>query len=830
MSKDIRKVAVLGSGVMGCAIACHLANCGIPSLMLDIVLPLSDEEKAKGVKKTDLAFRNKLAIGAKTAALKMKQPMAPLYVTSSADLVQVGNIEDDLEKIAECDWIIEVVKEDLKIKQDLYKKVAKYWKPGMIVTSNTSGLPIKEMAKVMPDEMKKAFFVTHFFNPVRHMKLLELIAGEDTDASYLDSMAEFGERVLGKGIVYGKDTPNFVANRIGIYAIMKTVTTMMELGLRIDEIDAIAGPSLGRPKSAAFRTADLVGLDTISHILSGVYEFCPNDPERDIFIIPEWMKKMVEKGQLGNKSKGGFYKKGKTPDGKKAYEVIDWNTGEYIPSIKPEFESLKAAKKKEEVSEKIKAVLAGKDKAAEFAWKLLRDVTIYSCNRIPEIADDVVNIDNAMRWGFAWDQGPFETVDGIGIKDVVKRMKEDGVEIPALLDKAAKAGGFYKKVGLTKMYFCAKDFVYKEAPRTALKMNIESLSSRLVDQIAFMTDPGKMKIEIAALKDLGKEVAKNVGASIYDMGDGVGLLEFHTYKGMNPVDADVIEMMMKTISVVQERGFCGVVVGNQGQNFSVGANLLMLLMESRQKNWANVELASKSFQDANMLLKYAPFPVVTAPFSMVLGGGCEATMHGDAICAAAETYIGLVEVGVGLIPAGGGCKEYLVRNLEAALSNQHVPSLFPFVRKAFENIAMAKVCMNAYEAIENNILRPTDHVTVNKDYLLSDAKQMVLGMARAGYTPKSPRKDIKLIGWQYYAAFKNALWTMRQGNYISDHDQLVSDWVAKILTGGDVPGGAVVDEQYVLDLEREAFVSLCGTEKSQDRMQYMLQNNKPLRN
>jgi len=798
--------------------------------MLDIVLPLSDDEKAKGVKKTDPAFRNKLAIGAKAVALKMKQPMAPLYVKSSADLVQVGNIEDDLEKIADCDWVIEVVKEDLKIKQDLYKKVAKYWKPGMIVTSNTSGLPIKDMAKVMPDEMKKAFFVTHFFNPVRHMKLLELIAGEDTDTSIMNDMAEFGERVLGKGIVYGKDTPNFVANRIGVYAIMKTVYTMMELGLRIDEIDAIAGPSMGRPKSAAFRTADLVGLDTLSHILNGVYEMCGNDDSRDTFIIPDWMKKMVANGWFGNKTKGGFYKKGKTPEGKKAYEVIDWNTCEYIPSIKPEFDSLKAAKKKEGVSEKIKTLLAGSDKAAEFAWKLLRDVTIYSCKRIPEIADDVVNIDNAMRWGFAWDQGPFETVDGIGIKDVVKRMKDDGVAIPEFLEKAAKAGGFYKKVGLKKMYFCAQEFIYKEAPRTALQMNTNNLSARLVDQVAFMTDPGSMKIDIADLKDLGKEITKNVGSSIYDMGDGVALLEFHTYKGMNPVDADVIEMMMKTIEVVNERGFCGVVVGNQGQNFSVGANLLMLLMESRQKNWKNVEMASKTFQDANMLLKYAPFPVVTAPFAMVLGGGLEATMHGDAICAAAETYCGLVEVGVGLIPAGGGCKEYLVRNLEGALSNAHVPSLFPFVRKAFENIAMAKVCMNAYEAVENFIFRPTDHITVNKDYLLSDAKQMVLGMARAGYTPKSPRKDIRLIGAQYYAAFKNALWTMRQGNFISDHDQLVSDWVAKILTGGDIPGSSVVDEQFVLDLEREAFVSLCGTEKSQDRMQYMLQNNKPLRN
>ncbi|HOC92000.1 MAG TPA: 3-hydroxyacyl-CoA dehydrogenase NAD-binding domain-containing protein [bacterium] len=830
MSKQIKKVAVLGSGVMGCAIACHLANCGIPSLMLDIVLPLSDEEKAKGVKKTDPAFRNKLSAGAMAVALKAKQPMAPLYVKSSAALIQIGNFEDDMEKIADCDWVIEVVKEDMKIKQGVFKQVAKYWKPGMIVTSNTSGLPITEMSKDMPAEMKKHFFVTHFFNPVRHMKLLEIIPGELTDKKIMDRMAEFGERVLGKGIVYGKDTPNFVANRIGMYAIMKTIAHMEAMELRIDEIDAIAGPPMGRPKSAAFRTADLVGLDTFCHVSMSVYNLCPNDEERDVFNVPAWINEMVKKGWLGNKSKQGFYKKGKGPDGKKMFEVVDYKTGEYIPSIKPDFASVKGTKKKDTPAEKVKALLAGDDKASAFAWKVLRDVTIYSCNRIPEIADDVVNIDNAMKWGFAWDAGPFETADAIGLKDIVKRMKDDGVAVPELLDKAAKAGGFYKKVGLKKMYFCAKDLKYKEAPLTALTLNEDNLVARLQGAIATVADPASLKIKIADLKDRGNELEKNAGASIYDMGDGVALLEFHSYKGMNPIDADIIAMMMKTIDVVQEKGFSGVVVGNEGTNFSVGANLLMLLMESRNKNWTNVELASKTFQDANMLLKYAPFPVVTAPFQMVLGGGCEATLHGDAVCAAAETYIGLVEVGVGVIPAGGGCKEYLVRNLEAALSNPHVPSLFPFVRRAFENIAMAKVCMNAYEAVENNIFRPTDHITVNRDYLLSDAKQMVLGMVKAGYTPKSPRKDIRMIGSQYYAAFKNAVWTMRQGNYISEHDALITDWVAKILTGGDIPGSSVVDEQYVLDLEREAFVSLCGTEKTQDRMQYMLQNNKPLRN
>ncbi|HOO57372.1 MAG TPA: 3-hydroxyacyl-CoA dehydrogenase NAD-binding domain-containing protein [bacterium] len=830
MAKDIKKVAVLGSGVMGCAIACHLANCGIPSLMLDIVLPLSDEDKKKGVKETDPAHRNKLAAGALQIALKARQPMAPLYVKSSGSLVQVGNFTDDMEKVSECDWVIEVVKEDIEIKKKVFTEVAKYWKPGIIVTSNTSGLPIKEMASVMPDEMKKHFFVTHFFNPVRHMKLLELISGEETDPAILSDMAEFGERILGKGIVYGKDTPNFVANRIGVYGIMKTIQHMVDMDMRVDEIDAIAGPPMGRPKSAVFRTADLVGLDTFCHVSMGVYNLCPDDEERDVFNVPDWVNKMVENGWLGNKSKQGFYKKSKNAEGKKVFEVLDYKAVDYIPSEKPAFDSVKAAKKQGTPGERIKALVNGDDKAAEFAWKVLRDVTIYACNRIPEICDDVVNLDSAMRWGFAWDLGPFETADAVGVKDIAKRMKADGIEVPELLKKAAAKGGFYKKQGLKLMYLDAETYEYKDAPLTALQLNTKNLDSRIKGAVALITDPAAMKIKIADLKDLGNEITRNTGASIYDMGDGVALLEFHSYKGMNPVDQDVMEMMTKTLDVVQEKGFLGVVIGNEGQNFSVGANIMMLLMESRAKNWTNVEMASKVFQDCNMALKYAPFPVVTAPFQMVLGGGCEVTMHGDAICAAAETYIGLVEVGVGVIPAGGGCKEYLIRNCEAAWANPHVATYFPFVRKAFENIAMANVSMNAYEAIQNNVLRPTDHVTVNRDYLFNDAKQMVLGMVKAGYKPQSPRKDIKLIGHQYYAAFKNALWTMLQGKYVSEHDVLVGDWVARILTGGDVPTNCTVDEQHVLDLEREAFVSLCGTEKTQDRMQYMLQNNKPLRN
>lgn len=829
MSKDIRKAAVLGSGVMGCAIAAHLANCGIPSLMLDIVLPLSDEDKAKGIKETDPAHRNKLAAGALAKAVAAKQPMAPLYVKKSAELIEVGNFEDDMHRIAECDWVIEVVLERLDIKLKVFDQVAKHWKPGTIVTSNTSGLPIKDMSANMPAEMKKHFFVTHFFNPVRHMKLLEFVVGEDTDPAIVADLAGFGEKVLGKGIVYGKDTPNFVANRIGVYGIMAVMKHVIDLGMRFDEVDAVAGPPMGRPKSAIFRTADLVGLDTFAHVSTNVYDMCTEDEQRDIFKVPEFMKKMIENGWIGNKAKQGFYKK-EFVDGKKAFFVLDPNTLEYIPSVKADFESVKKAKKVEDVGGRIKTLLAGTDKAAQFAWLATRDTLIYSCNRIPEIADDVVNIDNGMKWGFAWDQGPFETADAIGVKDIVKRIKEDGLAVPELLAQAAKKGGFYKKVGPTLMYLDAATFEYKPVPKTALTLDTNGISDKLKSAVAYLSDPGCKKINIVDLQEAGKRISKNGSASMYDMGDGVALLEFHSYKGMNPVDDQIIEMMFKTIEEVSKRGFVGVVIGNQGQNFSVGANLLMLLMEARAKHWDNIDKVSKALQDANMAMKYAPFPVVTAPFGMVLGGGLEVTMHGDAICAAAETYGGLVEVGVGVVPAGGGCKEFLLRNVEAALANPHIPNTFYFVRKAFENIAMAKVAMNAAECVENMMFRPTDHISVNKDYLLDDAKQMVLGMARAGYTPKSPRKDIAMPGRQYYAAFLNAVWTMQQGNYISEHDALITKWVAKVLTGGDIGQNAIMTEQDVLDLEREAFVSLCGTEKTQDRMQYMLQNNKPLRN
>jgi len=833
MSKDIRKVAVLGSGVMGIGIAAHLANCGIPVLMLDIVLPLSDEDKEKGVKETDPAHRNKLAVNALANAKKAKQPLAPLYVPENADLITPGNFEDDMEKIAECDWVIEVVLERLDIKKKVFAQVAEHWKPGMIVTSNTSGIPIKSMAEDMPKEMRKHFFVTHFFNPVRHMKLLEFILGEETNPHIVTDLAGFGERVLGKGIVYGKDTPNFVANRVGVYAIMQTIQHMQDMGLRIDEVDAIAGPAMGRPKSAAFRTADLVGLDTFKHVAMGCYEGCPDDPKRDVLKPPDWMEKMVENGWLGNKTKQGFYKKDFV-DGKKKYFVLDYNSMEYVESTKPAFDSVKAAKKAGAPGQRVAKLIAGEDKAAEFAWKVMRDVTIYACERIPEITDDIVNLDNAMKWGFNWDEGPFETADAIGARELVKRMKDDGVEVPKLLDMAAKKGGFYKKQGTKSMYLDAADFTYKEVPRTSLKLDTNGLNDKVVNAVDYLTDPAAMKVRISDLRDAGKIIKSSAGATILDMGEGVALVEFHSYKDMNPVDDDVIGMLDKVVDEVKERGFIGVVVGNEKTNFSVGANLMMILMAARGKQWDNLEKAVKGLQDANMKIKYAPFPVVTAPAGMVMGGGCEVAMHGDAICAAAETYIGLVEVGVGVVPAGGGCKEYLIRNVEAAIHNNYHPNTFFFVAKAFENIMMPMpgkgLAMNAHEAMKLNILRPSDKITLNRDYLLGDAKQMVIGMHRAGYNRKSPRNDIKMAGFQFYAAFKQNLWQMRQGEYISDHDVLIGDHVAKILTGGDIPQNSVVSEQHILDLEREAFLSLCGTEKTQERMQYMLEKNKPLRN
>jgi 3-hydroxyacyl-CoA dehydrogenase len=805
--KEINKVAVLGAGVMGQGIAAHLAGAGIPVYLLDIVPPkFSDEDSKNGLTEKDPRFRNKFAL----AGLEAIKQSKPSVIFSQRDLKKItpGNFEDDWKKLSECDWIVEVVVERLEIKRSVFEKIEKVMKPGAIVSSNTSGIPLKAMAEGRGEAFNKNFIVTHFFNPVRYLKLVEMVSSPQTDPAVVQDMAWFLEERLGKGVVYAKDTPNFIANRIGTFAFMAALKRVIEEGYSIEEVDKILGPAMAKPKSAMFRTADIAGIDTLAHVVKNTHDNCPKDESRDIFVMPNIILQMIEKGWTGNKAKQGFYKK--TAD--KQILALDLKTGEYHPIKDVKFDSLKAAKGIEDPGERIKAVIAGSDRAAEFAWKVTRDTLIYAANRIPEIADDIVNIDNAMKWGFNWEIGPFEIMDAIGVKEAVERIKKDGLTLPKLFSQVLEQGNgvFYKKDGGKKYFFDARSGDYQPVPA---KPNIFFLK---------------------ALKEQNKVIEKNSGASLIDIGDGVLCLEFHTK--MNAIDADIGTMGMKGIELLKGKNYQGMVITNEGENFSVGANILLLFLEAQQKNWQKIEDMVKGFQDFGMSLRYSPKPVVAAPFGLALGGGCEVVMAADAARAAAETYIGLVEVGVGLIPAGGGCKNMLL-NCEAALQakGQKVwmstgdGGPFPKVQQAFQRIAFAKVATSAKEAVEENYLRPTDKISLNRDTLLHDAKQDVLAMAK-NYTQPVPREDILLPGIGGVMAVKSSIRSFLALGQISEHDALIAEKLAHVLCGGHMPTQGYVTEQRILDLEREAFLELCGTQKTQERIQYMLMNNKPLRN
>ena len=807
MGKEIRKAAVLGAGVMGATIAAHLAGCGIPCLLLDIVLPLSEGDKKKGVSESDPAHRNKLANMGLENAIKSKP--AAFFSKGDAGLVAVGNFEDDMAKIADCDWVIEVVKEDLAIKKKVFASVAKYWKPGMIVTSNTSGIAIKDMSAEMPDEMKKHFLITHFFNPPRYMKLLEIVAGEHTDPELVKKVAEFGEKVLGKGIVYAKDTPNFIANRIGVYGMAATMHAVASGEYRVEEIDQIMGVPMGRPKSAIFGTADLVGLDTLFHVINNVYEGVKDDPERDVFKPPEFLNKMVEKNLIGRKAKAGFFKMVKG-EGAKNLLVINPKTLEYEDQQKLDVPSLKACRGEGDVRKRLQKLVSADDRAGHYAWNSIKHLCLYSAKRIPEISDDIVNIDNGMKWGFNWDLGPFECWDAVGVRKSVERMEAEGVAVPDKVKKMLEKGAetFYKTEGAKKFYWDFASESYKEiAP-----------------------NPNIIDVQIIKKTDASRVVAKNTCASVVDIGDGVACLEFHSelQPDMNPIDDQIMAMMKKSVEVV-EKDFVGLVIANHGKNFCVGANLMLIAMNAAQKKFDLIEEMSKAFQDANQAMKLAPFPVVAAPHQMTLGGGCEVCLGADRVQAAAETYIGLVEVGVGLIPAGGGCKELCLRAVENIPAGVDV-STVRFIGRAFEAIATAKVATSAQEAVDNGVLRPTDKFSANHDHRINDAKNVVLGMVKAGYRPPRERKDIRVPGRTGIAAFSNIAWTMNQGGYATEYDLYLAKKVAYIVCGGDVPEDTLVSEQYLLDLEREAFVHLCGQERSIARIQHMLMKKKPLRN
>ncbi len=776
---EFKKVAVLGAGVMGSGIAAHLAGAGIEVLLLDIVPP-----DGKG-------GRNAFAQGGKEKALKAKP--AAFFTPRDADLIAVGNLEDDLDKAGKCDLVIEVVKEDLAVKRALFARLEPLLAEHTIVASNTSGLPIAQMMEGRSPSMKKRFLVTHFFNPVRYMKLLEIIAGKDTDAAVVDSVSRFGQDVLGKGIVHGKDTPNFVANRIGVFAMMHLIKLAIDGGYTVEEVDAIFGAPLGRPKSAVFRTADVVGLDTIIHVANNCYESLTHDERREDFKVPALLNQMAEKKMLGDKTGGGFMKK--TPEG---IVTLDFATMQYRPQQKTKFASIGATKGVDDVGERIRKILAGDDRAADLARRVTYATLAYSSNRVGEIADDYVNIDAGMRWGFGWEVGPFETWDALGVQKGVDEMQKLGIT-------PAPWVGEMLKSGRTSFY---SDRTYWDV-RTKKAQPIP-ISPR--------------ELSLPAARKKGGVVFENDGATLYDIGDRIACLELHTK--MNAIDADVISAIHKSVDIA-EKQFDGLVVGNHdAQAFSAGANIFLVLMAANQGNWKAIEDMTQQLQGGLCRLRYAQVPTVTAPFGLALGGGAEIAMHGAAARASAELYMGLVEAGVGLIPAGGGCKELLCRHLEFYPDDADP---FVMVKKVFLQIALGKVSMSAEEARAMGMLSATDGVSLNRDFLISDAKETALGLARAGYRPPR-RRTVRLPGASGYATIRSMLQMMHEAHQISAHDVVVGSKLAYVLTGGKTVPTVRVHEEHLLELEREAFVSLCGEEKTRERMQFMLMNNKPLRN
>ncbi|MDD4996790.1 MAG: 3-hydroxyacyl-CoA dehydrogenase/enoyl-CoA hydratase family protein, partial [Syntrophales bacterium] len=766
---------------------------------------LTEADKAQGLTEKSPAWRNLFAANGLAGVVKSKP--AGFYSKKNASMIKVGNFEDNLNWLADVDWVIEVVVENLKIKQELFAKVEKVVRPNCIVTTNTSGIPIKDITAKFGAKLKEHFLGTHFFNPPRYMKLLEIIPGQNTKPEVVSYMTRFCEQVLGKGVVICKDVPNFIGNRIGSFDISNAIRLTVQKDLKLDEADAIISKALGRPGSAIFGTLDLVGLDTAHHVSSNLYAAVPDDEMREIFAPSELMNKMMELKWLGNKTKQGFYKRTKDAKGKKAKLMLDYHTMEYVPAGKPRFETVSAAKKKsdEGAAATLKVMFNGADIAGEVTREYLCNNFIYAANRVPEICDNIVGIDNAMKWGYNHQLGPFETWDAIGVREAVEVMKKLKLKVPKKIEEMLKKGceRFYdkKEDGLYYYDFEKKGYVKLE--------------------------PNPRIILLPDLKDQNKLIKKNKSASLVDIGDGVACLEFHTK--MNAVDDGMIEMISEACDIV-EKDFTGLVVGNHAANFSAGANIFMVLLCILKGDWDLLETSIEGLQNANMRMKYLSKPVVTAPAGLALGGGCEMAMHGAKCQPCGETYIGLVEVGVGVIPAGGGCKETMLRvtegipdgTIDAGMNLQHVYA------KAFENIATAKVATSAAEAMELGYIRKTEGISLNRDQQIWDAKQVVLGLAK--YYKKPRPALIPVMGENFRGMAEAILYNMRQGNFISDYDLHVARKVAHILSGGDCAEGTLVTEQEILDLEREAFLSLCGEKKTQDRIMHTLSTGKPLRN
>jgi 3-hydroxyacyl-CoA dehydrogenase len=791
---QIKKAAVLGSGVMGSGIAAHLANIGIPVLLLDIVpKKLTDEEEAKGLTLEDSQVRNKIATSALQKLLKQKP--APLTTKSNLSLIEAGNLEDDLEKLKDVDWIVEVIVENLEIKKELYEKVDAVRKPGTIISSNTSGISIEAMKDGRSEDFQKHFLGTHFFNPPRYLKLLEVIPASTTAPEVVDFMVQFGENTLGKGVVIAKDTPNFIANRIGTYGLLVTLREMEKRGFSIGEVDSVTGTLIGRPKSATFRTLDVVGLDTFMHVAKNVYDQTEGE-EQKVFELPAFMKKMIENGWLGAKTKQGFYVK-------KDREILelDPETFEYSKAKKMKTPSIEIAKQQKGLANRVKTLVYAKDRTGEILWNIMAPTLRYSAELHGEIADDIVAIDNAMKWGFGWQQGPFEIWDAIGVSKSIEKMKEEGAEVPAfvqrLLDQNYET--FYKEEDGELYFFDGGG--YKPVP----------VNEKVIDLKRYKKKHGVIK--------------KNTGASLIDLGDGIALLEFHSQS--NAIGLDILQMINFAIDEV-ERNYKGLVIGNQGRNFCVGANLGLILMEAQDDNIFELDFVVRTFQNAMMKIKYSTKPVVAAPFAMTLGGGAEVCLPAAHIQATTETYMGLVEPGVGLIPGGGGNVGLYTKHLKG-LPNGVEVDYQNIANKVFETIAMAKVSTSADEARDNNFLNFADGISVNADHQLYDAKQVALSLYENGY--QSPKREkVPVTGDSGYATLLLGAEAMFLSGYISEHDLKIAKKLAFVLAGGKVPFGTLVDEQYLLDLEREAFLSLVAEPKSQQRMQHMLVKGKPLRN
>lgn len=793
MTYQMKKVAVIGSGVMGASIAAHLANVGLPVLLLDIVpSTLTDKEEAKGLTLQSRKVRNRLASEAVQRALKQKP--APFTTKRNASLIEVGNIEDDLEKIKDVDWVIEVVVERLDIKKSLYEKIEKYRRPGTIISSNTSGISIEAMAEGRSDDFKEHFLGTHFFNPPRYLKLLEIIPTSSTAPEVVKFMHTFGEDRLGKGVVIAKDTPNFIGNRIGTYGLLVTVDEMVKGGYSIGEVDSITGPLIGRPSSATFRTLDVVGLDVFNNVAKNVYDKTTGD-EQKMFEIPAFMTKMLEEGRLGAKTKKGFYFK----DGKEIKQ-LNLETFEYEPREKLKAPSLEQAKQVSR-SKRLAFLLQADDRAGQFLWRSLMPTLLYAAELHGEIADDIVSIDQAMKWGFGWDLGPFEMWDAIGVEQSVERLRNEGYEIPTfvqnLLDKNEPK--FYKEIDGDTYYFNGEGFTKQQV------------------------NPKEIKIQ--KLKKQNGTILSNSGASLIDIGDGVALLEFHSKS--NAIGLDILQMIQKSVEEV-EKNYKGLVIGNEGKNFCVGANLALILMEAQDDNLFELDYTVKMFQETMMKIKYSSRPVVAAPHGMTLGGGTEVCLPTAHIQASMETYMGLVEVGVGLLPGGGGNYGLLYQHMQGLPNGVPVDIQF-IANKVFETIATAKVSTSAEEARELNFLRPSDGISVNADHRFYDAKMAALDLYERGYTaPK--REKIAVTGASGYAALVLGAEAMKLSGYISEHDMTIAKHIAKVLSGGDLPFGTKVDPQYLLDLERQSFLQLLQQPKTLQRMQHMLLKGKPLRN